>query len=366
MLDFYVEETRFSKLKNKLSFYSDELLRKGFNFNYSIIENRIDNIDGHLFRFLHIEYGFNIISNGYKLICKISAVPDKENTYQMFTDESVPENFRNSILKCDFCKYDRPKNNIYLVEKDSNYYRISRNCIERYTGISIYVIDTVSLIMKLLDKENLYHTGKMNLKSTKEYFDCSNILNITVDSVMNNGYIKKSDRFNKKNMDSTYSTVMNMIYTDCNVSHYDTVDDIIYWLNRNRDRNDFFRRLYSIVDFGYVRADDIGVLCSLVCLYNNDHNISRSNFFGNKGDIVCIDVTISELAGTYISKGHRIYVYRFVSKNGYVFISHQLSFISDIDSVISIYGTIDRHYVYRNEKQTLLVNVKTKTPFRGL
>lgn len=299
---------------------------------------------------------------------------------------NIPERFVTRC-QCDHCKINRERKYTVLLhnEETGEYIQVGKSCLKDYLGKDIVdyasYLDLFSSLEEYLEEIE----KKSNPPHIAEYVEVKEILiQAAVDS-RKNGYISKKmiqDWYEKNDPEGEYgfdcpftttashiyamisNPVKNPKYKEEDITEEDKqmVENVINFVNENKEESDYSRNLYILINKKYVLFKDLGLVVSAVGSYIREtkknekkEDKEESEFIGNVGEKIEITAKPECVFSTDTQYG-MCYIYRFmVGKDVVVWKTGKRI---DTEKEITIKATVKDHNVYRNTKQTEVTRAK--------
>lgn len=300
-----------------------------------------------------------------------------------FKDPSLIKEYKDTDFHCDHCHKPVFRNSVIILE-DQNGQRktVGTSCVKEFTcGLDGNLIAAYANLSNLLEVEcfpfdgtaqDIFDPDKEWFKEKSQHFVESYDIKEIVSCA---AYLIRTEGFHSSQEDEAtwkYINEFNFKYVSENDNK--TAEDAINWIiNLSEDEliNSYLFNLSSICKAGFCTQRHFGLLASLIVSYEkylrtlrNNESTKESNYFGNIGDKISIEV---ELVKTicYESVYGSGYFHLFSDSEGNIFKwstnkSLNLSDGSRIQdgSKLLLKGTIKDHEEYRNQKQTTITRCK--------
>lgn len=359
---YHIEDSKFDVFKKRVDSIRRKLSGKGNTCTCRELGVEYKELcDGYIYKFHVIEVKGVVSFEGWNFVARIDHL-NKGNVVKMALDTKIPEKYWSVEGYCDHCKIDRPRKTTYLVEKNGEFHHLGKDCVVLYTqGLNIQDICWISDFISILnEEEEEYEENKVKLNSTR-YYEIKEILCYAISIIDRYGFVKKSGPDGNSNPNSTFLKVLKAIRDkDEDVSMLiSEVDDILNWVRNSTSTGNYINNLKILIEENYVAENNIPLLLSLVPTYRKETAITlNSDFLGNVGDKMSIEVKDASLIFSSNTKYGALYTYRALDTEGHTLITRTSRYIADINKYSRWKGVIKEHTEFKNAKQTVLSRVK--------
>ncbi len=306
-----------------------------------------------------------ICQNGWTVVAKLEH-GDKGNIVTPFT-EKVEESWYNLPAYCDHCQTNRFRSVTFLVEKNGEIKQVGHSCLKEYTGIAPELAVMFAEVRDIFPESFDYNDGEFNGCYTPMY-DVEQILAYAVDAINSKGYCK-SDSNNSSKIQVIEKLDKN---EEATIGAKDKAHKIVEWLKAGTfDAISIERNCKVLAESGYAKKSHFGRLVYMPVAY--DKYIERkaaeankeaakavemkSNYVGNAGDKVVINVTDGKLVTSWENQFGCTYLYKMIDENGNVYVWFASS-SQDIKVGSTVKGTIKNHSERDGVKQTVVTRCR--------
>ena len=386
-------EKKIKTIKNKCEKY-------GVKFNYEVIDTEYttfvnDNGKEQTLKYFLVEVEGSVQHNGWRFIATIEHKDSMNVVRQLDTSVEIPNRYYHTSNVCEHCNSKRNRKDTYLIynEETQEFKQVGKSCLNEFTnGLSAeWVAYYISMFDELIKGEQPMGS------SAKSWHNVKDILMVAAEVTKHFGYSSNSQSLGYNygyNPNSTLNLTFDICYMHLNNaerinelekklqevdfdanSNSELVEEMINWITSTEEQVGYINNMKAVVSEDYCEYRDLGLLVSLPNAYKKhldsearkvayeikkaeiDAKKSMSNYIGNIGDKLSIDVVKAECVTSYETQWGFTFVYRFETTNNETLI-WKTSNCFDTDNIKSIRGTIKDHSEYRGEKQTILTRVK--------
>ena len=141
-------------------------------------------------------------------------------------------------------------------------------------------------------------------------------------------------------------------------------------MEQDASRSSWTHNLQTLVQLGEINRGHYGILASLIPAWNKSVEreaerkakqaaYAHSEHVGEVGERITIEVASAEVVTTWETEWGLVWLVRFVSKDGNVFMWRKTACIDmEIEKVKTVKGTVKSHDEFRGVKQTFLTRCK--------
>jgi len=340
----------------------------------------------------HVEVDAHFVFNGWK---SLGVVSRKDGIVQcFFKDSELIKQYKDTDFHCDHCHKKVSRNSVVILEHENGERKIvGTSCVKEFTkGLDGNLIaefadftnilnDEEKLIIKALGfyEESEKTVADIDEEFFKDFIKSNGVIGYSVKDIVAcaSSLIEAYGFEPTCSFNATWKQILST-YEENDYSEYNKLEaeKAIDWIASLTDdeyiKNNYLFNLRQIVDAGYCTMRHFGILASLIPAYKKEmaKNIqkekSKSNFVGNIGDKIAVEVSILKSI-SYESVYGGGFFHIFMDADGNVFKWNTKKYLRDKDcgykdleqgDKIFISGTIKDHDEYRGEKQTVITRCK--------
>lgn len=324
--------------------------------------------------------------NGWRFIASVDATPNG-NIINKAVDVEVPEKFYHCTPHCEHCNVNRFRKYLFIIqnEETGEFKMVGKSCLKDFTqGMDADAVASyMAMFEELIEGETPIEGCRI-----EQYYDTKEYMRFVVETIRHFGYVK-SERCGDGTKDraadyfgyyhgwfnSVWSKeIRKKIESDIQqygidaerAENYTEVENALAWLEDQDENNNYIHNLKVACSLDYIQYKHFGIIASLFPTFNKDLEIQAkiqaekeaekaSDFQGNIGDRINIEVSeIRAVTGWNTQFGY-IYIYKIIDNAGNVYTWKTQKHINNIKS---IKGTVKAHNEYRGVKQTELTRCK--------
>ena len=381
-------EVKLNRFVRKFNKYGNGI------FNYSKSEPYLktitdENNETHIRSFVDIEVTGNYKIEGYEFIASLEYFPEINKNIIKKSPETnieVPEIYLTRT-QCDHCKSNRFRKYTIILRniETGEFIQLGKSCVKDYMGVDVN--NYIAYLSMFKDIEDYLETlGKDKTSHPVEYFEVNDILEQAVARKNDIGYISKStvNKWYKDNYNEEYdiacpftttaSDIFQILNPNVNIEKEyrlkrynitkeikEEVNIIKEFINNSIENSNYITNLKTLLELGYVKADNIGMVVSIVGYYlrkineiKEKENKIESQFIGNIGDKINF-TSVPECIFTTESQYGIMRIYRFIVDNNEII--WKTNKLLD-DRPVTLRATIKAHNMYRNIKQTEITRAR--------
>jgi len=270
--------------------------------------------------------------------------------------------------KCDHCQKKRIRNNTFiLMNENGELKQVGSSCLKDFTGYDpAQILSINNFYMKL--SEEFVDEG-INKNGYTEYFDTKIWLAKTIRFLKTYPYVSKTKAMDEFKMAT--SLAIELSYSPKNKNEdiipY-TEDDKIeaeqiidYWKQYPDDHTDYIYNLKILLNDTEFHIKNSGIITSCVAMYKKNTSEKKmsnnSEWIGNVGDKIESEVSFISTVSIDTHYG-KLYINIMKDSNENIIVWKTSKSIPKESFIIA--GTISKHEIFRNKKQTLLTRCKIK------
>lgn len=294
--------------------------------------------------------------------------------------------------ECDFCNQKMRRNNTYVVRHahDNTLRRVGGTCLQKHIGdaarkLANFSFSMEDLIGDFVEEDIGYEGGSGYRAETAT--DVNETLTVAVMTINQFGFVRSSGYEDGSGLPTArivraalfgydhrewrgFEAFFESLKTPPD-SVKEEVAAILQWfhdLPEDRKDGDYMMSLESIINADYVNGRGVGLLASLPVAYYRDRNDAReramrkpSNWVGEKGEKIPETAVKVFYANVLEGNFGPYQLVKMVDDAGNVYTWFNTGKVRvELDSNISIVGTVKDHDEYKGVKQTVLTRVKGK------
>ena len=396
MSRYFIPESAIDSLETKLATIRRKCAKYGCEFSYSRIgetfkEVEIQDEEGMrtevTIKAIEVEVsGTAIAESGWELAGKIEHL-ETGNLIHSFGDATIPDWYRSASPRCEHCNSDRHRKETYVLyhAKNNAWKQVGSSCLKDFTGyVSAEMAAAVASVYALLDQIS---EDRIHIASSPKYFDTESVICYAIECVKHWGYHKSeegNDATRERVRDLMHrhmklpASIDAVTFDPMSTANLQTFEDLRSRLLALNAEDDYTNNLQVLLRAEKVPEKRLGILVSAVPYYNNliardveQRNTSNSEFVGNVGDKLTIDIATVKLVNIYDGYYGSTWRYQIVDAHGNVFMWDASSPMWDMVCVedspkgdvieglpLQIKGTIKKHDEFRNIQQTWLTRCR--------
>ncbi len=328
--------------------------------------------------------------NGWKFVGTLDHV-SLPGTVMVHTvpGEKVPEEFFTHDGTCNHCNKIRRRNETFVVENEQHeHLAVGRNCIRDFLGHNpqglVGYLDQLDELFNDIKNDNLGGSGGPSFY----HYNLNEFLAYTAAVIRINGWTPRSAANIDEGRPATADIVAHLVNPPLStyaslydewkkaVVKYDpTADDIqeavnsIEWVKMQEPNNEFIHNLQAIVRANTVVGKLFGYAAAIISAYqraNEKLRLRMSNlasivneYVGETGMRITVDVVLKQVR-YFDSNYGTVTMHEFRDMEGHVLIwmSNVGKLDHDIGQQFRIIGSIKKHNLYNDTKQTVLTRVR--------
>ena len=396
MSRYFIPESAIDSLETKLATIRRKCAKYGCEFSYSRIGETFKKVEiqdeagmrtAVTIKAIEVEVsGTAIAESGWELAGKIEHL-ETGNLIHSFGDATIPDWYRSASPRCEHCNSDRHRKETYVLyhAKNNAWKQVGSSCLKDFTGyVSAEMAAAVASVYALLDQIS---EDRIHIASSPKYFDTESVICYAIECVKHWGYHKSeegNDATRERVRDLMHrhmklpASIDAVTFDPMSTANLQTFEDLRSRLLALNAEDDYTNNLQVLLRAEKVPEKRLGILVSAVPYYNNliardveQRNTSNSEFVGNVGDKLIIDIATVKLVNIYDGYYGSTWRYQIVDAHGNVFMWDASSPMWDMVCVedspkgdvieglpLQIKGTIKKHDEFRNIKQTWLTRCR--------
>ena len=399
MSRYFIPESAIDSLETKLATIRRKCAKYGCEFSYSRIGETFKKVEipdeagmrtEVTIKAIEVEVsGTAIAESGWELAGKIEHL-ETGNLIHSFGDTTIPDWYRSASPRCEHCNSDRHRKETYVLyhAKNNAWKQVGSSCLKDFTGyVSAEMAAAVASVYALLDQIS---EDRIHIASSPKYFDTESVICYAIECVKHWGYHKSeegNDATRERVRDLMHrhmklpASIDAVTFDAMSTANLRTFEDLRSRLLALNAEDDYTNNLQVLLRAEEIPENRLGILVSAVPYYNNLiareaeqrklAQVSNSEFVGNVGDKLTIDIATVKLVNIYDGYYGSTWRYQIVDAHGNVFMWDASSPMWDRVCVedspkgdvieglpLQIKGTIKKHDEFRNIKQTWLTRCR--------
>lgn len=387
-MKYLIHESNIERLEKKLTTISNKCEKYGCAFTYEVIDEQFkENEEGIVSRYIEIEAEGIAKVNDWVFVATIDFHENGNIVRKCGNVEvEVPERYYTSEPVCEHCNTKRRRKDAYIVMNTTTgeFKQVGRSCLKDFTcGLSAELVAQYIAAFDTMIEGEAVAAGWHAVK----YFDTKEYLQYVVECINHFGfYGTQSERPTKSRAYEYLMANAGMIYLEkhlqqllgemeeVNFKHdaveaKEVVEKALAWIAEQSEDNNYIHNVKVLAQQQYITYKDLGFVASLISTYNKAMQIemkrreqqkvdSNSEFVGNLGDRVTIEVQSVECVASWDTQFGTTFVYKMTDEQGNVYTWKTGKSVSNQKS--TIIGTVKEHKEFRGIKQTELTRCKVK------
>ena len=396
MSRYFIPESAIDSLETKLATIRRKCAKYGCEFSYSRIGETFKKVEiqdetgqrtAVTIKAIEVEVsGTAIAESGWELAGKIEHL-ETGNLIHSFGDTTIPDWYRSASPRCEHCNSDRHRKETYVLyhAKNNAWKQVGSSCLKDFTGyVSAEMAAAVASVYALFDQisEDCIH-----IASSPKYFDTESVICYAIECVKHWGYHKSeegNDATRERVRDLMHrhmklpASIDAVTFDAMSTANLQTFEDLRSRLLALNAEDDYTNNLQVLLRAEEIPENRLGILVSAVPYYNNliardveQRNTSNSEFVGNVGDKLTIDIATVKLVNIYDGYYGSTWRYQIVDAHGNVFMWDASSSMWDMVCVedspkgdvieglpLQLTGTVKKHDEFHGIKQTWLTRCR--------
>ena len=401
---YLIHEANIERLEKKLKTIANKCAKYGCSFSYSKGEEVFKEVEDnsgnkHLVKFIEVLVEGTAIVNGWRFVATLDHKHEiGENVVRQFDYTlEVPERYRHTDCLCEHCNTRRSRKNLYLIYNDETkeFKQVGASCIKDFTcgldaeGVAQYI----SYFDEVIKGEQIIGSGWY-----KSYYRTDMVLQYAAEVIHYFGFVPTSscgvttrDRVWKFGgyfgdmpcrllRDEKEEIEEFLKANDFNINSSDNLDLVQkakQWVLDSDSTSGYILNLKTLCKLDYVTSKYFGLLVSLIKAYQRDQELQaeqarRNSIYAEKhkvdmksehvgviGQKLTVAVETASLETSFETQFGVTYLYRFVDNDGNIFKWFTSNFL-ECEKIATVTGTVKKHNVYKNVKETVLTRCKVK------
>lgn len=396
MSRYFIPESAIDSLETKLATIRRKCAKYGCEFSYSRIGEtfkkvEIQDEEGRWIKVtikaIEVEVsGTAIAESGWRLAGKIEHL-EAGNVIHSFSDVVIPDRYRSVSPRCEHCNSDRHRKETYVLyhAENNSWKQVGSSCLKDFTGyVSAEMAAAIASVYTLLER---VAEDRIHIERSPKYFEIESVMCYAIECVKHWGYHKAEEGHaatRNQVIDLMHkhmklpASIGSVTFDPMSTTNLQTFKDMRSRLLALNANDDYTNNLQVFLKAEDVPENGLGMVVSAVHYYNNliardvkQRKTSNSEFVGNVGDKLTIDIATVKLVNIYDGYYGSTWRYQIVDAHGNVFMWDASSPMWDTVCVedspkgdvieglpLQIKGTIKKHDEFRNIKQTWLTRCR--------
>lgn len=396
MSRYFIPESAIDSLETKLATIRRKCAKYGCEFSYSRIGEtfkkvEIQDEEGRWIKVtikaIEVEVsGTAIAESGWRLAGKIEHL-ETGNVIHSFSDVVIPDRYRSVSPRCEHCNSDRHRKETYVLyhAENNSWKQVGSSCLKDFTGyVSAEMAAAITSVYTLLER---VAEDRIHIERSPKYFEIESVMCYAIECVKHWGYHKAEEGHaatRNQVIDLMHkhmklpASIGSVTFDPMSTTNLQTFKDMRSRLLALNANDDYTNNLQVFLKAEDVPENGLGMVVSAVPYYNNliardveQRKTSNSEFVGNVGDKLTIDIATVKLVNIYDGYYGSTWRYQIVDAHGNVFMWDASSPMWDTVCVedspkgdvieglpLQIKGTIKKHDEFRNIKQTWLTRCR--------
>ena len=400
MSRYFIPESAIDSLETKLATIRRKCAKYGCEFSYSRIGEtfkkvEIQDEEGRwtkvTIKAIEVEVsGTAIAESGWRLAGKIEHL-ETGNVIHSFSDVVIPDWYRSASPRCEHCNSDRHRKETYVLyhAENNSWKQVGSSCLKDFTGyVSAEMAAAIASVYTLLER---VAEDRIHIERSPKYFEIESVMCYAIECVKHWGYHKAEEGHaatRNQVIDLMHkhmklpASIGSVTFDPMSTTNLQTFKDMRLRLLALNANDDYTNNLQVFLKAEDVPENGLGIVVSAVPYYNNliardveqrklAEETSNSEFVGNVGDKLTIDIATVKLVNIYDGYYGSTWRYQIVDAHGNVFMWDASSPMWDTVCVedspkgdvieglpLQIKGTIKKHDEFRNIKQTWLTRCR--------
>ena len=380
---FNIPSANMEKLAKKIKTLNKKALKAGTGeIKITTISKTVDkNDDGTVdVRFQIALEGETPKINGWAFIARLDHNTDpsgESNLIYVMPSADLPEHFRNAGANCEHCGWDRRRRDTYILQNEDSgvYKQVGRTCIRDFIGIDPARIaeqaERYVKVLGLLDEAREPKWGGMN---DHRDIHLPRYLSWVAQSIREYGWISGREAYENFDKVSTasqavgdmFATYKPQLPTD---EDKELAEAAIAHVLTLEPKNDFLHNIITITKQNYLDWKATGLAAAIMFVYNRHleeeakrkaaADLSKSEHVGALKERLEMEVRIIGKRWIESMYGSTAII-RMLDANDNLFVTFASGRFGDeanIEDKVTIRGTVKKHDVFKDVKQTILNRV---------
>ncbi len=400
-MKYSIFEGNLERLEKKLVRIQNKCKKYGADFHYEVVGEEFKEVevtvDGkiqkQLTRFIIVDVeGFAKV-NDWEFVATVDH-HENRNVIRNIIDIEIPERYWTSDCYCEHCSTVRRRKDTFLIHNTvtGEFKQVGRSCLRDFTGgyDAELVASYISMHDSLIEGEE-YNPDGAFYGFFNQYRDLDNVLKMSKSIIAKMGFVASSsetahpskfvlidfedllDRGVSKFNEYIVDAGVFKYYEDFNNDEY--IQNLKKYYLDSEETSAYMNNMKTLFSSNYCKSKDYGYIVSAVFSY--DREIEKreqralaeakrkaenelSEYVGNIKDKITVQVNSAVcVCCNEDGYGGLSYLYKFIDFDGNVFMWSTGKDL-DLDTLITISGTVKDHKEYNGLKQTWLTRCKAE------
>ena len=327
MSRYFIPESAIDSLETKLATIRRKCAKYGCEFSYSRIGEtfkkvEIQDEEGRwtkvTIKAIEVEVsGTAIAESGWRLAGKIEHL-ETGNVIHSFSDVVIPDRYRSASPRCEHCNSDRHRKETYVLyhAENNSWKQVGSSCLKDFTGyVSAEMAAAIASVYTLLER---VAEDRIHIERSPKYFEIESVMCYAIECVKHWGYHKAEEGHaatRNQVIDLMHkhmklpASIGAVTFDPMSTTNLQTFKDMRSRLLALNANDDYTNNLQVFLKTEDVPENGLGIVVSAVPYYNNLiareaeqrklAQVSNSEFVGNVGDKLTIDITTVKLVNIY-------------------------------------------------------------------
>lgn len=344
MSRYFIPESAIDSLETKLATIRRKCAKYGCEFSYSRIGEtfkkvEIQDEEGRWIKVtikaIEVEVsGTAIAESGWRLAGKIEHL-ETGNVIHSFSDVVIPDWYRSASPRCEHCNSDRHRKETYVLyhAENNSWKQVGSSCLKDFTGyVSAEMAAAIASVYTLLERVS---EDRILIERSPKYFEIESVMCYAIECVKHWGYHKAEEGHaatRNQVIDLMHkhmklpASIGSVTFDPMSTTNLQTFKDMRSRLLALNANDDYTNNLQVFLKAEDVPENGLGIVVSAVPYYNNliardveQRKTSNSEFVGNVGDKLTIDIATVKLVNIYDGYYGSTWRYQIVDAHGNVF-----------------------------------------------
>ena len=324
---------------------------------------------------------------------------EKGNLIHSPRDIAIPEKYYTSGGFCEHCNSNRARRYLYLVGnvKTNEVRQVGRTCVRDYThGLNA---DMIALCTSMIDEFEEAEERMPGFGFGFGSFECYEVemvVRFICETIRHFGYVPKGQDDNwataaraeaymnvalghvryfyeRKAFDEAKKQMEKVGFdADSEQATAEAKAALAWIMEQDASRSAWTHNLQTLVQLGEIKTEHYGILASLIPAWNKslvreaerkakEAAVANSKHVGEVGERITFEVASTDIVTSWETDYGMVWLVKFVSKDGNVFMWRASSLNAlpdDFSEIKAIKGTVKSHDEYRGVKQTFVSRCK--------
>lgn len=389
MAVYFIHEDNLDDLEDVLKKIERKCKKLGCEYHYEKLgeEFREETIDGEkrIEKFIKVDVTGTPIINGWEVVAKIDHLPEGVVVRKIDKDFGVPLMYLDPKYNhCEHCNSMRSRKYVYIVRhiETGETKQVGASCLKDFTG-GLDAESAALLAQYIKDAEE--YNGRSSLRGGyRTYYETEMFLQYAIECVNKFGYFNSQCDYPTKTRAAEYFRVKELGFRNPDAAEemedvcFDATSprnckyavEILNYIKSIDPSNEYETTLKTLANCTYLEVHHLGYVSSMVPFYQRKMNqiknederkksCSVSQYVGEISSKIEFRPASVELVTSSESVYGYSYLYRIKDESGNVFIWWSTRYFdNDLNSIVSVKGTVKDHEEYKGLKQTVLTRCK--------